>query len=183
MILPGETAAGAAGKQPCRRIVPDSTEESIDMLRVLPAAGAPTRSTTTRRYPRTPSRHRLQVEPVPPQAGIQSLTPEYRTSCEETGFEKLGQMRAALTRIARQPDWVRRVAAFFEAGDGTRRRPGRAPTQLRAESMPWDVQERCWTVLREQVAWYAQCAASHLNHNRPSPQISPIDSAPYKFGR
>ena len=78
----------------------------------------------------------------------------------ETSFEKLEETRAALSRLAQQPDWVRRVAAFFEEGDGTQRNHVALLLSLKPEALPEDVQERCWTVLREQVAWYDRSAAS-----------------------
>jgi hypothetical protein len=76
----------------------------------------------------------------------------------ETSFEKLEQTRAALSRLAQQPDWVRRLVAFFE--DGTERNHVALLLSLKPEALPEDVQERCWTVLREQVAWYDHRAAS-----------------------
>jgi hypothetical protein len=79
----------------------------------------------------------------------------------ETSFDKLEQTRAALSRLARQPDWVRRVVAFFEEGDGTERDHVALLLSLKPEALPEDVQERCWTVLREQVAWYDRSAASY----------------------
>lgn len=79
----------------------------------------------------------------------------------ETSFEKLEQTRAALSRLAQQPDWVRRVVAFFEEGDGTERNHVALLLSLKPESLPEEVQERCWTVLREQVAWYDRSAASY----------------------
>lgn len=78
----------------------------------------------------------------------------------ETSFEKLEQTRAALSHLAQQPDWVRRVAAFFEDGEETRRGHVALLLSLKPEALPEDVQERCWTVLREQVAWYDRSAAS-----------------------
>jgi hypothetical protein len=78
----------------------------------------------------------------------------------ETRFEKLEETRAALSRLAQQPDWVRRVAAFFEEGDGTQRDRVALLLSLKPEALPEDVQERCWTVLRGQVAWYDHSAAS-----------------------
>ncbi len=78
----------------------------------------------------------------------------------ETSFEKLVQTRAALSRLAQQPDWVRRVEAFFEEGDGTQRDHVALLLSLKPEALPEDVQERCWTVLRDQVAWYDHSAAS-----------------------
>jgi hypothetical protein len=79
----------------------------------------------------------------------------------ETSFEKLEQTRAALSRLAQQPDWVRRVVAFFEESDGTKRNQVALLLSLKPEALPEDVQERCWTVLREQVAWYDHSAASY----------------------
>ena len=78
----------------------------------------------------------------------------------DTSFEKLEQTRAALARLSQQPDWVRRVVAFFEEGDGTLRDQVALLLSLQPEALPEDVQERCWTVLRQQVAWYDQNAAS-----------------------
>ncbi len=79
----------------------------------------------------------------------------------ETSFEKLNETRAALARLAEQPDWVRRVAAFFEDGDSTQRNHVALLLSLKPEALPEDVQERCWTVLREQVDWYDHSAASY----------------------
>ncbi len=79
----------------------------------------------------------------------------------ETSFDKLEQTRAALSRLAQQPDWVRRVVAFFEEGDGTERNHVALLLSLKPEALPEDVQERCWTVLREQIAWYDRSAASY----------------------
>jgi hypothetical protein len=79
----------------------------------------------------------------------------------ETSFEKLEQTRAALSRLAQQQDWVRRVVAFFEEGDGTERNHVALLLSLKPEALPEDVQERCWTVLREQVTWYDRSAASY----------------------
>jgi len=78
----------------------------------------------------------------------------------ETRFEKLEETRAALAGLAQQRDWVRRVAAFFEEGDGTQKNQVALLLSLKPEALPEDVQERCWTVLREQVAWYDSNAAS-----------------------
>jgi len=78
----------------------------------------------------------------------------------ETSFEKLEQTRAALSRLSQQPDWVRRVVAFFEDGDTTQRGHVALLLSLKPEALPEDVQERCWTVLREQVDWYDRSAAS-----------------------
>src|SRR5262249_29979328 len=78
----------------------------------------------------------------------------------ETRFEKLAESRAALSRLAQQPDWVRRVAAFFEDGDVTQRDHVALLLSLKPEALPEDVQARCWTVLREQVAWYDRSAGS-----------------------
>lgn len=80
----------------------------------------------------------------------------------ETSFDKLEETRAALSRLAQQrPDWVRRVEAFFEDGDGTRRNQVALLLSLKPEALPEDVQERCWSVLREQSDWYAQSAAAY----------------------
>ena len=78
----------------------------------------------------------------------------------EVRFEKLEETRTALSRLAQQPDWVRRVSAFFEDGDSTQRNHVALLLSLRPEALPEDVQERCWSVLREQVDWYARSAAS-----------------------
>ncbi len=80
---------------------------------------------------------------------------------QQTSFDKLEQTRAALARLAQQPDWVRRVVAFFEEGDGTLRNQVALLLSLKPEALPEDVQERCWTVLREQVDWYDRSAASY----------------------
>jgi hypothetical protein len=77
----------------------------------------------------------------------------------QTSFEKLEETRAAVTRLAQQPNWVRRVAAFFE--DGTQRNHVALLLSLKPEALPEEVQERCWTVLREQVDWYDHNAASY----------------------
>jgi hypothetical protein len=79
----------------------------------------------------------------------------------ETSFDKLEQTRAGLARLAQRPDWVRRVVAFFEEGDGTGRNHVALLLSLKPEALPEDVQERCWAVLREQVAWYDRSAASY----------------------
>jgi hypothetical protein len=80
---------------------------------------------------------------------------------QQTSFDKLDQTRAALSRLAQQPDWVPRVVAFFEEGDGTLRNQVALLLSLKPEALPEDVQERCWTVLREQVDWYDRSAASY----------------------
>jgi hypothetical protein len=79
----------------------------------------------------------------------------------DTSFEKLEQTRAALSHLAQQPDWVRRVVAFFAEGDDMQRNHAALLLSLKPEALPEDVQERCWTVLREQVAWYDRSAASY----------------------
>jgi hypothetical protein len=73
----------------------------------------------------------------------------------------LEQTRAALSHLAQQPDWVRRVVAFFAEGDDMQRNHAALLLSLKPEALPEDVQERCWTVLREQVAWYDRSAASY----------------------
>jgi hypothetical protein len=79
----------------------------------------------------------------------------------QTSFDKLEETRAALSRLAQRPDWVRRVVAFFEDGDSTQRDHVALLLSLRPEALPEDVQERCWAVLRDQVAWYDRSAASY----------------------
>jgi hypothetical protein len=79
----------------------------------------------------------------------------------ETSFDKLEQTRAALSRLSQQPNWVRRVVAFFEEGDSMQRNQAALLLSLKPEALPEDVQERCWTVLREQTAWYDRSAASY----------------------
>jgi ankyrin repeat protein len=79
----------------------------------------------------------------------------------ETSFDKLEQTRAGLSRLAQRPDWVRRVVAFFEEGDDMQRNHAALLLSLKPEALPEDVQERCWAVLREQVAWYDRSAASN----------------------
>jgi hypothetical protein len=78
----------------------------------------------------------------------------------ETSFDKLEETRAGISRLAQQPDWVRRVVAFFEEGDGTQRDHVALLLSLKPDALPEDVQERCWAVLREQVAWYDRNVAS-----------------------
>jgi hypothetical protein len=82
----------------------------------------------------------------------------------QTTFDKLDETRAALSRLSQQPDWVRRVAAFFE--DGPQRNHVALLLSLKPEALPEDMQERCWTVLREQIAWYDQSAASYPNEHK-----------------
>ena len=77
-----------------------------------------------------------------------------------TSFEQLDQTRAALSRLAQQPDWVRRVAAFFDDGDPAKRGQVALLLSLKPEALPEKVQERCWTVLREQVAWFDRSTGS-----------------------
>jgi len=84
----------------------------------------------------------------------------------ETSFDKLEQARAALSRLAQQPDWVRRVVAFFEEGDALQRNHAALLLSLKPEALPEDVQERCWTVLREQTAWYDRNAASYPKEHK-----------------
>ncbi len=80
----------------------------------------------------------------------------------ETSFDKLEENRAALSRLAQQrPDWVRRVEAFFEDGDGTRRNQVALLLSLKPEALPEDVQDRCWSILREQLNWYVESAAAY----------------------
>ena len=79
----------------------------------------------------------------------------------DTSFDKLEQTRAGLSRLAQQPDWVRRVVAFFEEGDGMMRNQVALLLSLKPEALPEDVQERCWAVLREQVAWYDRSSAAN----------------------
>lgn len=69
-------------------------------------------------------------------------------------FDKLTETRAAVARLAQQPNWVRRVEAFFEESDGVQRNHVALVLSLKPNDLPEDLQERCWTVLREQVAWY-----------------------------
>jgi hypothetical protein len=78
---------------------------------------------------------------------------------EQTHFDSLEKTREALSHLAQQPDWVRRVDAFFE--EGTRRNAVALLLSLKPDALPEDVQERCWTVLREQVAWYDGSAAAY----------------------
>ncbi len=77
-----------------------------------------------------------------------------------TSFDKLDQTRAALSRLAQRPDWVRRVVAFFEDGDPAQSDHVALLLSLKPEALPEDVQERCWTVLRQQIAWYDHSAAN-----------------------
>jgi hypothetical protein len=77
-----------------------------------------------------------------------------------TKFDNLEQTRAALDRLAQDPDWVRRVVAFFEEGD-TLRNESALLLSLKPEALPENVQERCWTVLHDQVDWYDRNAASY----------------------
>ena len=77
-----------------------------------------------------------------------------------TSFEQLDQTRAALSRLAQQPDWVRRVAAFFDDGDTAKRGQVALLLSLKPDALPEKVQERCWTVLGEQVAWFDRSASS-----------------------
>jgi hypothetical protein len=79
----------------------------------------------------------------------------------QTSFDKLEQTRDALSHLAQQPDWVRRVEAFFEESDGTLRNQVALLLSLKPEALPEDVQERCWTVLRDQIDWYDRSAASY----------------------
>jgi hypothetical protein len=79
----------------------------------------------------------------------------------ETNFDKLEQTRATLSRLAEQPDWIRRVVAFFEGGDTTLRNAAALLLSLKPEALPEDVQERCWSVLREQVDWYDGSRAAY----------------------
>jgi len=79
----------------------------------------------------------------------------------QTSFDKLEQTRVARDRLAQRPDWVRRVVAFFEDDDSTLRNQVALLLSLKPEALPEDVQERCWTVLREQVDWYDRSAASY----------------------
>jgi hypothetical protein len=79
----------------------------------------------------------------------------------EISFDKLEQTRAALSRLAQQPDWVRRVVAFFEEGDGTQVNHVALLLSLKPEALPEDVQERCWAAVREQIAWYDRSVAAY----------------------
>lgn len=75
-------------------------------------------------------------------------------------FEKLEETRAGVSRLAQQPNWVRRVMAFFEEGNTLQRHQAALILSLKPEALPEDVQERCWSVVREQVDWYSQNVAS-----------------------
>jgi len=77
----------------------------------------------------------------------------------ETGVEKLEETRASVSRLAQQPDWVRRMTAFSD-GDPVQRRRVVLLLSLKPEALPEDVQELCWTELREEVAWFDSNAAS-----------------------
>ena len=88
-----------------------------------------------------------------PRSIAEGRTPNSRSLAPDQS-DKLEQTRAALSRLAQQPDWVRRVVAFFEEGDGTQRNQVALLLSLKPEAPPEDVQERCWTVLREQADWY-----------------------------
>ena len=79
----------------------------------------------------------------------------------KTNFENLEETRAGVSRLAERPEWVRRVAAYFEDGDSTQGNHVALLLSLKAEALPEDVQERCWTVLREQVAWFDRNVASY----------------------
>jgi hypothetical protein len=105
----------------------------------------------------------LKGEPVVVPAARSRTEGEVRIPdlLRETRFETLQETRAALSRLAQQPDWVRRVAAFFEEGDGTQKNHVALLLSLKPEALPEDVQERCWTVLHEQVDWYDRSAASY----------------------
>jgi hypothetical protein len=84
----------------------------------------------------------------------------------DTTFDKLDQTRAALSRLSRQPDWVSRVVAFFEEGDGTQVDHVALLLSLKPEALPEDVQERCWNELRKQVALYDRSAAAYPNERK-----------------
>ncbi len=77
-----------------------------------------------------------------------------------TSFDTLDSTRTALAQLAAQPDWVRRVTAFFEDGDSTQRDHVALLLSLKPEALPEAVQERCWSVLKQQVAWYDSTTAS-----------------------
>ncbi len=78
----------------------------------------------------------------------------------ETSFDRLEETRAAVALLAQQPQWVRRVDAFFEDGNTTMRGQVALVLSMQPEALPEDVQERCWTVLREQVAGFERSARS-----------------------
>jgi hypothetical protein len=106
----------------------------------------------------------LIIPPAPARSAGDIRIPDL---LHDTSFDKLDQARASLSRLAEQrPDWVRRVVAFFEEGDGTQRNQVALLLSLKPEALPEDVQERCWTVLREQIAWYDRSAASYPNESK-----------------
>lgn len=104
----------------------------------------------------------LQGKPIVTPAARPAGTDDLRIPnvLRETSFDKLEETRVKVSRLAQQRDWVRRVMAFFEEGDTSRRHQAVLLLSLKPEDLPEDVQERCWTVVREQVDWYSQNAAS-----------------------
>lgn len=101
----------------------------------------------------------LKGVPVVVQAAGETSVPQI---LREASFDRLEQTRAAVERLAQQPNWVRRVEAFFEDGDTTLRGHVALVLSMKAGALPEDVQERCWTVLREQVAWFERSPSGWL---------------------
>ncbi|MEO8027252.1 MAG: hypothetical protein ABI823_12305, partial [Bryobacteraceae bacterium] len=76
-------------------------------------------------------------------------------------IDKLEEARAAVDRLAQQPNWVRRLMAFSQDGDSTHRRKVVLLLSLKPEALPEDVQERCWMEVREQIAWFDSNSKSY----------------------
>lgn len=96
----------------------------------------------------------LKGEPIPEPAarpkGVMSIPELLRLA----SFEKLDETRAQVARLAQQPNWARRVEAFFVEGDGAYRNHVALILSLKPEALPDDVQEQCWAVVRAQIAWF-----------------------------
>ncbi len=78
----------------------------------------------------------------------------------DTSYENIEATRTALVRLAQQPNWLRRVVAFFGGPDTQRRNQVALLLSLKPDALPDDVQERCWSVLHAQISWYDQSVES-----------------------
>jgi hypothetical protein len=84
----------------------------------------------------------------------------------QASLDKLDATRANVALLSQQPDWVRRVTAFYDEGDTMRRNQVALLLSLKPDALPENAQELCWQILREQVAWYDQSAASLPNERK-----------------
>lgn len=69
-------------------------------------------------------------------------------------LDKLGEVRGEVEKLARRPDWAKRVDAFFDDGGGTQRDEAALVLSLHPQGVPEEVLEHCWQVVRGQIAWF-----------------------------